>query len=131
MEKKIYYHDTDAIGIVYHGAYLNLLEEARTEFFHSKGILVNEMHEQKKYFVIKKFNISYRNPAGYGDIIICDIEVDKITDARIFLKQKIFHKQSKQILLESEVVLVLLNEYLKPILLPEKIKLLLYEKKEV
>ena len=37
MEKRIYYHDTDAGGIVYYGQYLCYLEEARTEFLETRG----------------------------------------------------------------------------------------------
>ena len=38
MEKRIYYHDTDAGGVVYYGRYLNYLEEARTQFLEQQGI---------------------------------------------------------------------------------------------
>jgi len=38
MEKQIYYHDTDAGGVVYYGRYLNYLEEARTEFLVQRGL---------------------------------------------------------------------------------------------
>ena len=123
IEKKIDYHDTDAIGIVHHGAYINFLEVSRTDFFNSKGIPVKNMHERGCYFVIKKININYKNPSFYGDVVICEIEVDKVTDAQIFLKQRILQKQNNNTLLDAEVVLVLLNEYLKPIVLPNQIKL--------
>jgi len=46
MEKRIYYHDTDAGGVVYYGRYLNYLEEARTEFLEDRGLSVAEF--QKK-----------------------------------------------------------------------------------
>ena len=42
MEKRIYYHDTDAGGVVYYGRYLNYLEEARTEFLEQQG----QWHQQ-------------------------------------------------------------------------------------
>ncbi|MFH1093889.1 MAG: Tol-Pal system-associated acyl-CoA thioesterase, partial [Candidatus Omnitrophota bacterium] len=32
LEKKIYYHDTDAGGVVYYANYLKHLEEGRTEY---------------------------------------------------------------------------------------------------
>ena len=40
MEKRIYYHDTDAGGVVYYGNYLKYLEESRTEFLEKKGLSV-------------------------------------------------------------------------------------------
>ncbi|MFA5101034.1 MAG: acyl-CoA thioesterase, partial [Candidatus Omnitrophota bacterium] len=37
LEKKVYYHDTDAGGVVYYGNYLKFLEEGRTEFCIERG----------------------------------------------------------------------------------------------
>ena len=31
MHTRVYFHDTDAAGIVYHGTYLHFAERARTE----------------------------------------------------------------------------------------------------
>jgi acyl-CoA thioester hydrolase len=39
IEKKIYYHDTDAGGVVYYANYLKYLEEGRSEYFLSKGLI--------------------------------------------------------------------------------------------
>ena len=131
MEKRINYHDTDAIGIVHHGAYLNFLEETRTKFLEEKGIEVNDMHAKGEYFVVKAFKASYKAPAHYGDVIVCNTEISKITSAQIYFSQIILDKSNKQILVESEIILVVVNKDLKPILLPEKVDLLLREKKEV
>ena len=46
MEKRIYYHDTDAGGIVYYGQYLCYLEEARTEFLEKQGLSVRLLKER-------------------------------------------------------------------------------------
>ena len=43
IKKKIYYHDTDSGGVVYYANYLKHLEEARTEYFLTKGIDLKEL----------------------------------------------------------------------------------------
>ena len=131
MEKRINYHDTDAIGIAYHGSYLNFLEESRTRLLEEKGISVKDMHEQGEYFIVKTFKADYKNPARYGDIIVCDTKISKITTAQICFSQTIFKKLNKQLLVKSEIVLVVVNKYLKPIVLPEKVDLLLREEMEL
>ena len=47
MERQIYYHDTDAGGVVYYGNYLKFLEEARTEFLEKKGLDIKVLRERK------------------------------------------------------------------------------------
>ena len=72
IEKKIYYHDTDALGIAYYASCLKILEEDRTEFFESQGLSVKDFHKQGRHFVIKDLHIKYKNPARFGDIVICE-----------------------------------------------------------
>lgn len=130
-EKRINYHDTDAIGIVYHGAYLNFLEESRTRLLEEKGVSVKNMHEKGKYFVVKAFKIDYKHPARYGDIITCETSINKVTAAQIYFSQTIFNKPDKTLLAASEVVLVVVNKDLNPIVLPKTVDLLIREEMEV
>ncbi len=125
IEKKIYYHDTDAIGIAYHASYLKILEEDRTEFFESQGISVKELHKSGKHFVIKDLYIRYKHPAKFGDVVVCDSSIRKITAAQIFFSQKIFNKANNALLVEADIILVIVNEQLHPVLIPENINSLL------
>ena len=106
METRINYHHTDAIGIVYHAAYLNFLEEARTEYFESKGISLEKLHARGKFLVIKELKIAYKNPARFGEIIVCESSIDRMTSAQIFFSQKIYNKQNKQLLVDAQVGVV-------------------------
>ena len=127
IEKTIYYHDTDAIGIVYYSSYLKFLEEDRTHFLKSKGVSVKNLHEQGRFFVIKELKVQYRSPARFGDIVICDSIISKITGAQIFFSQKIYNKQNNHILVDAEIVLVIFNKDFQPIVIPEDVRSLLFE----
>jgi len=130
-EKKINYHDTDAVGIAYYGAYLSFLEESRTRFLEERGVLVKDMHENGKYFVVKSFKADYKKPVHYGDVITCNTKVSKVTAARICFLQTILNKKSKEVLVRTETVLVIVGKSLKPILIPEKVSSALHEEMEV
>ncbi len=125
IEKKIYYHDTDAIGIAYYASYLKILEEDRTQFFESQGISVKELHKNNRHFVIKDLHIQYKSPAKFGDVVICESIINKITSAQIFFSQKIFNKDNNALLLEAEIILVIVNERLQPVIIHEDINSLL------
>ena len=122
MEKRIYYHDTDAGGVVYYGNYLKYLEEARTEFLENKGLSVKAFHDRQFLYAVRKCTITYRSPARYGDRIICDATLKNITAAQIVFDQKIIDKETGRILVEAEVTLVSLNEQFKPMAIPEDLK---------
>lgn len=122
MEKRIYYHDTDAGGIVYYGNYLKYLEEARTEFLETKGLSVALFRERGMLYAVRKCSITYRSPARYADTIVCDATLEKITAAQIIFNQKIFEKVSGRLLVEAEVTLACLDMNFKPMQIPEDLK---------
>ena len=123
MEKRIFYHDTDAGGVVYYGNYLKYLEEARTEFLEKKGLSVKYMHAQGFLYAVRKCTITYKAPARYGDVILCKAKILKMTAAQIFFEQTILHKETGQLLVEAEVALACLTHDFKPQELPEDLKI--------
>jgi tol-pal system-associated acyl-CoA thioesterase len=122
MEKKIYYHDTDAGGVVYYANYLKFLEESRTEFLENKGFSVQAFHERGIFYAVRKCSINYRSPARYGDTIRCDANLVKITAAQLIFTQKIHNIKNEQLLVDAEVSLVCLNQDFRPIPIPEGLK---------
>lgn|SRR3989338_4046994 len=125
MEKQIYYHDTDAGGVVYYGRYLNYLEEARTQYLVRKGIDPDLFRQKKFLYAVRKCTITYKAPARYGDTIICDANLLRITAAQLFFKQTIRDKATGRLVLEAEITLVSLNKDFKPTPIPEEIRSLL------
>jgi len=122
MEKRIYYHDTDAGGVVYYGRYLAFLEEARTELLDRTGLTVKELNDQGYLFAVRKCTITYKAPARYGDVVLCDAKVTKTTAAQIIFAQTVRHKATGQLLVEAEVSLACLSLEFKPRELPEELK---------
>ena len=122
MEKRIYYHDTDAGGIVYYGQYLCYLEEARTEFLETKGLSVQMFKDRGLGYAVRQCNVSYRSPARYGDTLICKAQLAGATAAQLAFKQTIHDKKDGRLVVEAEVSLVCLNTDFKPTPIPDDLK---------
>lgn len=125
MEKRIYYHDTDSGGVVYYGNYLKYLEESRTEFLESRGQSVKELQQEGFLYAVRKCNLTYKAPARYGDILVCNATLLKITAAQILFHQTIHLKETNQLLVDAEVTLVSLDSEFKATPIPDKIRDLL------
>lgn len=119
VEKRIYYHDTDAGGVVYYANYLKYFEEARTEFLRGKGIDVRELAKSGTLFVIRRVEIDYKSPARYGDIIKVTAEISKVKNVSLEFSQYI--KRKDQILVCAKVQLVCINTSFQPKALPADI----------
>jgi acyl-CoA thioester hydrolase len=122
MEKRIYYHDTDAGGIVYYGQYLCYLEEARTEFLEQKGLSVQMFKERGLGYAVRQCNVSYRSPARYGETLVCTAVLTKATAVQLIFDQKITDKKDGRLILEAEVSLACLNTDFKPTAIPDDLK---------
>lgn len=122
MEKRIYYHDTDAGGVVYYGRYLSFLEESRTELLDATGLTVKALNDRGYLFAVRKCTITYKAPARYGDCIVCNAKVIKMTAAQLIFDQNIYHKESGQLLVQAEVALACLSLDFKPQELPEDLR---------
>jgi len=122
MEKRIYYHDTDAGGVVYYGNYLKYLEESRTEFLEKKGLSVAQLRQLGFFYAVRKCSITYKSPARYGDTIVCEARLKEITPARLIFEQTIHDKASGRLLVEAQVDLASLAKDFKPTPIPEAVK---------
>ena len=122
MEKRIYYHDTDAGGVVYYANYLKYLEESRTEFLEKKGLSVTQLHKLGFFYAVRKCALTYKSPARYGDTIVCEARLKEITAARLIFEQTIHDKASGRLLVEAQVDLASLTRDFKPSAIPDEIR---------
>ena len=123
ISKKIYYHDTDAGGVVYYANYLKFLEEARTQFFEDLGLGVRALGGRGFIYAVRYCNIAYKSPARYGDTLLCDARVIKVTGAQIVFAQHLWNEADQRTFAEAEVALVCLDKDFKPHPLPDELRL--------
>ncbi len=122
MEKRIFYHDTDAGGVVYYGTYLNYLEEARTEFLEDRGLSVANFVKSGYMYAVRNCSIAYKSPARYGETLICTANLQKITAAQLIFDQEITEKGSGRLIVKAGVTLVCLTTDFKPTQIPDELK---------
>jgi len=89
IERKIYYHHTDAGGVVYYATYLHLLEEARVEFLKENGLDMKALMDRGIVFPVVHVEADYKSPAKYGDCVRIFTKIEKIGSASIVFTQEI------------------------------------------
>ncbi len=81
--------DTDAAGVVYYGAYLRLLEEARTEAIRWAGLDVAHEYRHGWLFPVTRVEVDYLSPVTYGDVVCLTTEVVEIGRVRFRVKHEL------------------------------------------
>lgn len=120
FEKKIYYHDTDCGGVVYYANYLKHLEEARTEFFSSRGVDLKGLAERGTFFVVARVEIDYKSPARYQDRIKILTRIEKLRPVAIRFFQEI--RTETAAVAEAKTTLVCVGRDFKPVPIPADIR---------
>jgi acyl-CoA thioester hydrolase len=120
MPLRIYYEDTDAAGIVYHAAYLQFAERARTEMLRCLGLDHSTLRERFGLaFAVRRCVIDYLAPARLDDTLIVATRLLRQGGASLELEQRVL--KAEQLLARLEVRLALLSPALGVARLPREL----------
>lgn len=105
---RVYYEDTDQMGVVYYGKYLRYYEIGRTEMIRNLGISYKDIEDSGILLPARSVKINYIKPARYDDLLTIRTIVDQIPKVKFLIKGEIYN-QNNELLNEGEVVLVFYN----------------------
>lgn len=119
---RVYFEDTDAGGVVYHGRYINFLERARTEWLRYLGFTNSELEKKHKMlFIISELAVEYLKPARLDDAINISVGIEQLGRVRITFHQEI--RRGEDILVKARVVVAsVTSDSFKPVELPAELK---------
>lgn len=100
---RVYYEDTDSMGVVYHANYLRFLERARTELMGSLGTTVAQWTERGFIFPIYSINIVFKAPARLCDELVVITDAAQTSPFRMTFKQRIERPADAKVLVEASV----------------------------
>lgn len=88
---------------VYYGRFLDLLEEARGEFFRRLGSTFLRLQEQDTLFPVVECHIRYQEPAHYDDLLTLQVWLTEIGRVRMCFAYRVAN-EAGQILLDAETI---------------------------
>lgn len=109
FEQKVYYSDTDAYGVVWHGAYLRWLEMGRVELCEMMGHNLIDLQEQDIVLPVVNLNVRYKSSAKLNDEMIIETSIQKYSALSVTFEQKIINKNTKKTYVEALVDVVAIN----------------------
>ena len=119
---RVYYEDTDAGGIVYHGNYLRFAERGRTELLRSLGYDHRALADGLGLvFAVTRCAADFVVPARLDDLLHVRTRALRVGGARLELEQTVH--RAGQVLARLEVTLALLDRAgLQPRRLPDALR---------
>ncbi len=89
FETKVYYADTDAYSVVWHGAYLRWLEKGRVELCDKLGLDLIAMKNSDILLPVTNMNVRYKASAKLNDSIVVETWIEKCSTLSVTFKQTI------------------------------------------
>ena len=115
---KVRYCETDQMGLVHHGSYINYFEEARIAWISDLGFSYSEMEKSGIILPVSKLNVSYFKPAYFDDNLIVNVELVEMPTSRLIFNYTI--KNNDEVVVTGNTVLAFLNKETKrPVRCPD------------
>ena len=118
MQIKVRYCETDQMGLVHHGSYINYFEEARISWISNLGFSYGEMEKSGIILPVSKLNINYLRPAYFENDLVVNVELAELPTSRLIFNYTITNKH--EVVVTGTTVLAFLNkETKKPVRCPD------------
>lgn len=109
FEQKVFYSDTDAYGVVWHGSYLRWLEMGRVGVCEMLGHNLIELKEKDIVLPVVNLNVKYKMSAKLNDVVVTETEISEFNGFTVKFKQIIRSKETGKVCIDADVSVVAID----------------------
>lgn len=109
FEQKVFYSDTDAYGVVWHGSYLRWLEMGRVGVCEMLGHNLIDLKEKDIVLPVVNLNVKYKMSAKLNDVVVTETEISEFNGFTVKFKQIIRSKETGKVCIDAEVSVVAID----------------------
>jgi acyl-CoA thioester hydrolase len=133
---RVYFEDTDAGGVVYHGNYLKFAERARTELMRAGGFDHSGLaKEHGVLIVVRDCTMEFIAPARLDDALEVRSRITTIGGASLSIRQEVFRPMPEtggdRLLVRVDLRLACIDQEFRPARLPPALKRVLSHTKAI
>ncbi len=99
------YSETDQMGYVYHGRFLEYFEAARTEFIREAGFTYQKLEETGVMMPVVSVTINYRKPVFYDELIHVILKIYREPTVKLETHYEVVSAETKELKAEGKVIL--------------------------
>lgn len=103
------YSETDKMGYVYYGRYLEYFEEARTEMIRSMGFAYSRLEKEGVLLPVTEAALDYHTPVHYDEPMMIDVLIYQRPTVRLITWYRLFTERRKDPHVTGRVSLVFVD----------------------
>lgn len=110
FEQRVFYSDTDAYGIGWHGAYLRWMEMGRVYWTELAGLNLIDLKDNHDVVIpVSSINIKYKYSAKLDDVLVVETSLQSYNGITAVFKQIIRNKANDKVCIDAEVTVVAIS----------------------
>lgn len=118
---RVYYEDTDAGGIMYHGNFINFCERGRSEMLRDLGLPASQVVEKLGTgFVVRHLDAEFTMMVHLDDLLTVKTRVKEMKNSSFIMEQELFCQNSTAF--KMDVTLVCIDKNGKPTRIPDELR---------
>jgi tol-pal system-associated acyl-CoA thioesterase len=119
---RVYFENTDAAGVVYHGEYLKFMERARTEWLRHLGFDHQTLgRSHRMLFVVTAIAADFARAARLDDTLAVSVRLESLGKVRCVFAQEV--RRDDEVLVRARVTVAsVAAETFKPVEIPEALR---------
>jgi len=118
---KVRYAETDQMGVVHHGNYVQYLELARIDWLDNLGISYKWMEDNGVILPVHNLEIAFKKSATFDDNLKVETSLRELPSVRIIFDYKIYNQNDDLLTVASTELIFINKESKKPMRCPEYI----------
>lgn len=121
IDYRVYYEDTDAIGIMYHANYISFCERGRSELLRDIGYGTSTIEEKLGIgFVIRHLDANYLQMVKLDDLLTVETGVKSMKNTSFVMEQAI--KRQNSVVFTMDITIVCVDMDGKPVRIPDVLR---------
>ena len=95
--RKVFFYETDQMGVVHHSNYIRWFEEARTDFMDQIGYGYEKVTESGIDIALLSVSCDYKVSVKFGETVLIAMHFSQMTPTRMTVSYEIFDSDNKQL----------------------------------
>lgn len=100
-ERKVFYYETDKMGIVHHSNYIRIFEEARVHYLSEAGLPFPKIEEAGILMPVLSVEAVYKRPLRFDESFAVYLKIDKFNGTSLHVSYRIISRETSLVCTEG------------------------------
>lgn len=114
-ERKVYYYETDKMGIMHHSNYIRIFEEARVSYLIQAGMPFEDIEAKGLMMPVLSVECRYRRPLVFDEPFAVYPKIVKFNGAMLHMEYRIISRKSGELCVEGTSAHCFTDMDMKPV----------------